>query len=182
MRRLLTVISAAVCVLAGCAGWAVAEDYDSDLTPAREFERFRLFYAGERFEGLEVTHVLTSRDWGWKSWAFIYGDCVPPPGGSCAPPLEVQDWSICVRFPKLYPGHVRTFPFRGAKAAWVPTAGSFEVYTGKTAAVIFADDRHFAKRAGRALLDVRETTIPKRLAPPKRGSLRGHLACQRGRR
>jgi hypothetical protein len=152
-------------------------DYGPDAEPARRFDRFKLYYVGESYGDWPITHVSKLRAFDRPWWSFVYGECTPPPDGGCLPPLEIQDWSACVRFLARYPGHLESFPFRGAKAAWVPSAGSFEVYTGRTTVVIFADDHR--RQVGRALLNVRADMLPNHLKPPAPGAIRGHLRCQR---
>jgi hypothetical protein len=167
-------------VLTSTASTVGATSSDVDLEAARRFDGFRLYWAGERFRRVPVTDISWFRAFGRRWWSFIYGDCEPPAGeGGCAPPFEIQDWSACVRYLDVYPGNPEAFPFRGAKAAWIPTAGSFEVYTGRTTVVIFANSRRTAKRVGRGLRGIRATEVPERLPRPARGSLHGDLRCQR---
>lgn len=118
-------------------------------------------------------------------WSFIYGDCTPPPSeGGCAPPLEVQVWSACVR--SVSPVKVRKhrlYEFRGAKA----TGGGdgpyevspMEIFTGRTTIIVFGGDRSLIKTAARALREVHQTQAAPRLSPPARGSLQHKLPCQR---
>jgi hypothetical protein len=152
------------------------EDVDRELQRARQFDRFQVFYDGRRHAGLSLAHIDTRRDFGRRNWSFLYGECPPP---SCTYPLEIQNWSICNRYPAVYPGDVETEPYRGARAGWVPTANSYEVYTGRTAIVIFANRHRDFREAASQLQDVRSEHRTKRFKPPVRGALTGDLPCQK---
>jgi len=107
------------------------------------------------------------------SW---HGDCTPPAGsdGGCAPPLEVQNWSICSRFPALYPGPTpNTSPMHGAEA--LRAGGGLDVYTGETTVVIFGQE---GSRAVESLTRLEDETVPGELHAPAAGSLEGQLSCQ----
>jgi hypothetical protein len=116
-------------------------------------------------------------------WTFIYGKCTPPPSeGGCAPPLEVQVWSACVRSVSR---NRHLYEFRGAKA----TGGGgryeispMEIFTGRTTVIVFSDERSLTKTAARELREVHEAQVAPRLPSPARGSLKGELPCQRKRR
>jgi hypothetical protein len=119
-------------------------------------------------------------------WTFIYGDCTPPPSeGGCAPPLEVQVWSACVR--SVSPIKVRKhhlYEFRGAKA----TGGGgryevspMEIFTGRTTIIVFGNEKPLVKTAARGLREVHEAQAASRLPPPAPDSLKEELPCQRKR-
>jgi hypothetical protein len=117
-------------------------------------------------------------------WTFIYGDCTAPPGeGGCAPPLEVQVWSACVRsFSSIRFRKRHLYEFRGAKA----TGGGgryeispMEIFTGRTTIVVFGDEKSAVKTAARQLREVHRAQAPPRLPAPAPGSLQGKLPCQR---
>ena len=167
--------------LAVTVGLSAAEsqgaEASSNLAEVRSFDAYRVYYAGDELSGFPLTEVIKWDSAGNRgrraSWSFFYGDCQPP----CAPPAEIQNYSTCRRWAGAYPGRPRLFSFRGAKAAWVPSAGSFEVYTGRTTAVIFGDSRRLMLEAGRLLRTVRQRR-PRPLPPPAKGSLWGRLPCQ----
>ncbi len=79
------------------------------------------------------------------TFAFIYGDCTPPPDseGGCAPPLSIQNFEICAVSPKSY--DVRpsalTEQIRGAPIFGNTGAGSLNVFTGKTTVKVFATSK-----------------------------------------
>ncbi len=121
------------------------------------------------------------------NWTFIYGDCTPPPTeGGCAPPLEVQVWSACVRsFSSIKFRKRHLYGFRGAKA----TGGGgryeispMEIFTGRTTIVIFGNEKPLIKTAARELREVHQAQAASRLPRPARGSLKERLPCQRKRR
>lgn len=183
LHRSLAVLILAVAVTASSLDTAGAAE--TDLPAAQAFEGHEVYYAGQEFEALPITHILGGPK-KQATWTFIYGDCTPPPGASCFPPLEVQTWSACRRYHAIYdelpPGFglkpPKPSPFRGAKAAWIPSAGGFEVYTGRTTVVVFADSRQVAKRAASVVLDVRDVTVPASLPAPVKGAIDGDLPCQ----
>lgn len=176
-----------------------------DLAPAEHFEDFELYYLGDSFQGLPLTSIDRSEDFGRTDWTFIYGSCTPKDGGepSCAPPLEIQNWSVCVRFLARYPGHPPpTQTVQGASAAYIPTAGGVDAYTGRTTVVVFnlepapgtqevspgtikvLPKRQFdvppnAREAIEHLRPVGAGTVPSRLPGPDHGALEGRLPCQR---
>ena len=103
---------------------------------------------------------------------------LPEGEGGCPLPLEIQNWSICTRFPALYPGPTpKTESVRGAET--LRAGGGLDVYTGRTAVVIFGqgDDK---ARVVEDLRTVANGAEPKSLPPPVAGALEGKLACQRG--
>jgi hypothetical protein len=154
------------------------------LSEVQAFDAYHVYYAGFEVAGLPLEQVIKSevRKQGKRSsnWDLIYGDCTPPPTGEggCGLPLDIQNWSTCLRWAAAYPGKPHLFDFRGAKAAWVPTAGSLEIYTGRTTVVIFARTPFVAKSAARLMRDVNQVQAPSHLPPPFPGSLYGKLPCQ----
>ncbi len=167
-----------VCGLIFC-GWAAAAA--PSLSEVREFDGYHIYYAGDEVAGIPFEEVEKS-EWPenrrFTGWSFYYGDCALPEGeGGCSPPLQIQNYNTCRRWAAAYPGKPRLFNFRGAKAAWVSSAGSLEIYTGRTTVVIFANRKRVAKRAARLMRNVRQTK-PSRLSPPVAGSLWGKLPCQ----
>jgi hypothetical protein len=171
----------ALLVLAGCgeSGSGEPEESGVDLDQARSFDDYTLYYLGESFRGLPLTFAGLGPGSGTglrRSWSFIYGDCTPPAGsdGGCAPPLEVQNWSICTRFPALYPGPTpNTSPMHGAET--LPAGGGLDVYTGETTVVIFGQE---GSAAVESLTRLEDETVPGELPAPAAGSLEGQLPCQ----
>jgi len=166
------------------------------LADAQAFDAYRLFYAGPEVAGLPLEAVTQgkatnrhARQQGRRaiSWTFVYGDCTPPPTeGGCAPPLEVQIWSACVRsFSSIKFRKRHLYEFRGAKA----TGGGgryeispMEIFTGRTTIVVFGDETPLIRTAAHELREVHRAQEASRLPRPAPGSLEEKLPCQRRRR
>jgi hypothetical protein len=171
------------CFLATVLGSIAASSWASspELGSAKEFDkshRWHLFYSGDRVHGWDFTDVLRSRSEGHPNWTFFYGDCADSTTDSCSPRLQVQAWNVCVRYFARYPGKPKLIDFHGAKAARIPTADDFEVYTGRSTIAIFGP-YHAARRAAAKLRRVVRRHSPESLSPPAKGSLQGKLHCQR---
>jgi hypothetical protein len=166
----------AALLLFGCGG-SGSNEPAVDLSEARSFAAYPLYYLGSSFHGLPLTFSGLGGGSGTgsrRAWSFIYGDCAPSGDAGCAPPLEVQNWSICSRFPAIYSGRTpRTSPMRGA--ATLPAGGGLDVYTGHTTVVIFGRSK---TEAIRALTRVSDDIAPPKLPAPALGSLGGQLPCQ----
>lgn len=146
------------------------------LDQARSFTDFTLYYLGDSYGALPLTFAGLGAGSGKnRAWDFIYGDCTPADGeGGCAPPLDVQNWSICTRFPALYPGPTpKTSPLHGAET--VRAGGGLDIYTGRTTVVIFGGDKSAVTQS---LTRVSDDVAPEALPPPVPGALEGKLACQ----
>ncbi len=166
------------------------------LADAQAFDAYRLYYSGSEVAGLPLEAVTQgratnrhARQQGGRAiyWTFIYGDCTPPPTeGGCAPPLEVQIWSACVRsFSSIKFRKRHLYGFRGAKATG--GGGRFEIspmeiFTSRTTIVIFSNEKPLIKTAARELREVHQAQTASRLPRPARGSLKERLPCQRKRR
>ena len=182
MRRhagLLVLVSATL-TLGACGSDSGSET--SELDEARSFDDYALYYVGESYDDLSLAFAGLGPGDGEglrRSWSFGYGDCEPPEGeGGCPLPLEIQNWSICTRFPALYPGPTpKTESVGGAET--LRAGGGLDVYTGRTAVVIFGQGDAKAQ----VLEDLRPVAGgagPNRLPPPVPGALEGELPCQRG--
>ncbi|HWM63909.1 MAG TPA: hypothetical protein VNP96_07975 [Solirubrobacterales bacterium] len=160
-------------------GWAAAAA--PSLSEVREFDGYRVYYAGDEVAGVPLEEVEKA-EWPenrrFTGWNFYYGDCALPAGeGGCSPPLQIQNYNTCRRWADAYPGKPRLFNFRGAKAAWVSSADSLEIYTGHTTVVIFANRKSVAKRAASLIRGIRHAQSSL-LPPPTPDSLWGKLPCQ----
>jgi hypothetical protein len=142
----LTALSVAALLVTGC-GVAASAD------PPPDSDRF---FLGQAFEGLALT---SSQPAAGDAFGFVYGDCEPPAGeGGCAPPLEVQNWSICRR----HPLEIDRLPRRILRMRGVPVVDygdDLEVLAGRTDIVLFADE----PRTRRAVAALRPTVGPARL-------------------
>ena len=101
--------------------------------------------------------------------AMHYGECEPAGDAGCAPPLEIQSWSICDRFPAP-PNVSRLTGLEGALVEVDPAEERTEVYTGGTAVVIFGH-ADLTRRAVRTLRPAGQEQASRELPPPKRPSL-----------
>jgi hypothetical protein len=83
-----------VLVIGGCS--ASGDTSKADLSQARRFEGFPLYWAGRRFErwDLEAIDGLAGPA---RFVKFVYGTCTPHDGDepSCVPPIEIQVSSLC---------------------------------------------------------------------------------------
>jgi hypothetical protein len=154
------------------------------LSEVKGFDAYRVYYDGEEIAGQPLSLVERGEVQNHphsESWLFIYGDCDPPPTGEsgCPPPLQIQNYSACYRWPSGFRNKPRSFDFRGAKATGNGTSieDGVEISTGRTTVVIFSEQRKLAASAARELRDVRQAG-PSRLPPPVPGSLSGKLPCQ----
>jgi hypothetical protein len=97
--RLATALVAVL--LAGCAGDAEAP---VDLEVARKFDTFPLYWVGEEFEGLKLTHVAT----GGVGASFTYGTCEITGDHGCAAPLQIQVFPLCFHSSLVSPDGIWT--------------------------------------------------------------------------
>lgn len=171
------------CAFLSC-GYAAASA--PDLSEVEAFDAYRVYYAGPEVNGIPLEGAGKSREdeiprLGERSaiWDLSYGTCTPPPDGGCSLPIDVQNWSTCHRWAAMYSYKLHFFKFRGARAAWVPTAGGLEIYTGRTTVVIFGYTRRLIMAAARQLRAVGQTEPPSLLPPPAPGTMQGKLHCQR---
>jgi hypothetical protein len=148
------------------------------LEGAKAFKPYRPHWGGENAAGMKLDSIYRGNR-ASGDWSFFYGECVPYPDGEggtiCSPPVEVQNWNICKRWPKE---QWRLMKLRGARAIWRWAIGGLEVYTGRTTIVIFAAGRRVALNVAAALRSVRASGPVGRLTPPARGALHGDLGCQ----
>jgi hypothetical protein len=160
-----------------CGGGTEVPRADTDaVSEAKRFQGFTLYYLGDSFHGLRLTHAGGPGRAGLRTWSSIYGTCTPSGGSepSCAPPLEIQNWSICDRFAAIYPGRTpHTVTARGAET--LPAGGGLDVYTGRTTVVIFGGDQRSVLKSLRRVADDRRPHV---LPAPVPGSIDGELPCQ----
>ena len=73
------------------AGCSIGDDVEADLETAREFNQYPLYWAGERFEELEISYF--GLDGAFVT--FVYGSCGATGDQGCAPPLQIQIFPLC---------------------------------------------------------------------------------------
>ncbi len=167
------------CAFSGLVGCGAGNGGSTDLSAAREFPGYLLYYAGHEVEGESLSYVAGPADQGpAKGWTFIYGDCTPSGGeGGCPAPVEIQNFPICRRWPAAYPWEVPLFDFHGAKATR-RAGGTIEIYTGRTAIAIFTSGIS-ARAVARRRRMVGSQKPATRFPSPQKGSLTGDLPCQK---
>jgi hypothetical protein len=156
------------------------------LSQVKKFDAYPLYYAGEEVAGNKL-ETIGGED-GWErnadqrsvGFTFFYGNCDPPEGlfaeGGCAPPVQIQTYSICDRNLGMYRGKQDVLDIRGAKAS--TNGGGLEIFTGRTTVVIFAlDDPDLMRPTIRQLRWVGQDAPPSRLPPPVPGGVWGKLPC-----
>lgn len=172
---------------------------EAKMREAKKFDPYRLYYAGEKVNGLPLTGISDAGAGRRIYWDFSHGTCKLPSGlfaeGGCSLPLSIQNWSTCYRWANMFARsrnphglfdprrakaapNRRLFDFRGAKAAQGEGGSELEIFTGRTTVVIWAHQRNVAESAARQLRDVRQARPPASLPPPAPGSLEGKLRCQ----
>ncbi len=210
--RRAAVLCACGTLAAGCeAGGSSATTTGSCARPnlnghqaigdAVRFRGFPLFYVGDRFDGLPLTHVACERraivrapvTFGvsanpgvMPSWGFIYGTCKGADafdGSGCGPPVEVADDSSCWNNLALYskrdqPPLVR---LRGTPAGlFTDGAGSkVELYTKNTTITVFAENIAQARHVALELRSIDGRYGPgSRLPPATASTLAGKTRCR----
>ena len=195
---LITVILASLGGV-GCKGQPVKLKSNSSLEEARRYQRFPVYYAGDKVAGLPLTSVnrdpVTApagtpvapklrRAGNVNSFDFTYGSCVIPSGGegSCSLPLSIQVYPACARYPALYgsgPGSPvpKKTHIRGVPAAYFEGGYRLEIQTGASTIVIFGG-RSRMRAAVAALEGLNVEVRPGQdLPPPVPGALDGSLPC-----
>jgi hypothetical protein len=155
--RLMTL--AFVVLLATACGGAREAKPKSDITLSqlRHASAPQTYFLGSRYQGLPLTGIVG----GLRRTTFIYGTCTIEPGQEgCAPPLELQHWSLRERPPWKFMSGIscRLVQVRGAPAAAFASSGGLEVYLGNRVVVVF----------GRTLAAMRKAAVA--LRPVKPGS------------
>jgi hypothetical protein len=176
-------------------------------TGPKDPTNFEIFSAGPAVAGLPLSAILRRCDAAAPAYeapanqfTYVYGHCESPPTGEsgCAPPLEVQTWPACQRYPAGYSFDGKALPSRelpkrgGAEVVEFDFAleSRIEVYTKFSTIVIFADSPELARKAVELLTpqqagkrpvtnaaDLRGPP-PERLGPPTEGAMEGDLECR----
>jgi hypothetical protein len=190
----MLVAALAVTVGGGLAIWAgvagsgtrsqAAPKSTYSVEKARSFSRFPLYSAGESVAGYPLVAVLHEQRHPVETVSFIYGDCVVPQGeGGCAPPVSVQVWPACFRNPSLYRAPPFGPPFekttvRGVPAEIFEDGARLEIYTGRSAVVIYADEPLKVAAALRGVNNPVSAGAP--LPPAAPGVMTGDVSCAGG--
>lgn len=185
--------------------WApVYNDEALPCTGPKEPVNFETFSPGPSVAGLPLTVTVRRCDGGpiaerANYVSYIYGGCEIVEGATgCQPPLEVQTWPACQRFPAKYSFRGKPLPRRnlakngGADVVEFDFAldNRIEVYTKSVTIVIFAVDRGLATKAVDLLRPREQGKRPATdgdalsgkpaewLGPPREGALEGGLSCR----
>jgi len=158
------------------AGCAIGDDVEADLETAREFNAYPLYWAGERFEKLDVSYVSL----GGEAVGFTYGTCEITGDHGCAPPLQIQIFPLCFHLDVAAANRVWTRrQIRGAPVGVFDAAPV--MFTQQTQLKVYGSDPGMALRALRALRSLND--VPPQIGPvgsippPAPGVLEGTALC-----
>lgn len=178
-RTLAALVGTTLVVLTGGCSF----DRGPDTESAAKFERFPVYWLGEEFEGLELSHV-TAEDWSAAA-VLIYGTCEPHGTfePTCALPLQVQIFPLCFHLDAVaVPPKERRRMIRGAPLG--TQDGAPVLLTRRTQIKVYrgeGTDPGIARRAFRALRSL-NTVSPvisasDPIPPPAPGVLDGTQPC-----
>jgi hypothetical protein len=164
-------------LLAGCAGDTEAP---VDLESARNFDAFPLYWVGEEFEGLKLTHVAT----GGVGASFTYGTCEITGDHGCAAPLQIQVFPLCFHSSLVSPDGIWTR--RKIRGAPVGAAdGAPLMFTRLTEIKVYrgqGSDPGLPLRALHALRSFNDVSpridAAGSIPPPPPGVLEGRAPCR----
>jgi hypothetical protein len=169
-----------VVLLAGCSVDREPPDIDSAAT----FQRFPIYWLGEEFEGLELTHV-EAEDWSTAA-TLTYGTCKPSGyDGGCAPPVQVQVFPLCYHLDSVWlPPNERELMIRGAPVGrqdGAPVLLTRRVQVKVYRGVGTDDDPGVSLRALKALRSLNSVSpvisASDPIPPPAQGVLEGDRPC-----
>ena len=177
------VLVAAACRLAvpGDEGFPRREPTESGVIEELKRETpFPLYYLGGSVAGFPLTDADSGRP-GWVT--FIYGTCEPhdpdgffgPEGGSCAPPIAVQNFRYVERDWRFATGCDRLPSLRG-----VPTVrhDGLVLFTGPVAVKIYGPTRAEERRLALALRALDGSVGPSAPLPPPRNVEAALASCR----
>ncbi|CAN5147515.1 hypothetical protein BH09ACT13_BH09ACT13_16680 [soil metagenome] len=160
-ERFVALLLAASVVAAG--GCSVGNDVSGDAEKAREFEAFPLYWAGERFEELDVSYAELGSP--APAASFIYGTCEITGDHGCAPPLQIQIFPLCFHLDEAAANRAWTRrQIRGAPVGLFD--GAPVMFTRHTQIKVYRgqdSDPGMALRALRALRSL--NAVPPRIGP-----------------
>jgi hypothetical protein len=153
-------------------------DRGPDVDSARTFEAFPLYWAGETFEGFDVSVIDGIFD-GTERVSIIYGSCEPSGTfePSCRPPVSIQISRLCFHLDAVNlpprPRRVRGAPVGGQDGAPV-------LLTRKTQVKVYRGEGTDPGIALRALASLRSlnnvppvVSVAEPIPPPPPGVLDG---------
>ena len=94
--RTRLLVRAILIAMVSTAAAGCVSDNDAHVDSAKTFEAFPLYWAGETFEGLDVSVIDGIFD-GTERVSIIYGSCKPTGTvePSCRPPVSIQITRLC---------------------------------------------------------------------------------------
>jgi hypothetical protein len=95
-----------------------------DLGAAKDFDRYPLYWAGDRFEDWQL-ETIEGLDGSGDAVTFIYGDCEPrgTDEPSCVPPVEIQVFPLCLHLKEVAAAPIwQTRRVRGAPVGTIDSA------------------------------------------------------------
>lgn len=136
--RARLLVRAILIVMVSTAAVGCASDTEADVDSARTFDAFPLYWAGETFEGLDVSAIDGVFD-GTERVSIIYGSCEPSGTSeqSCRPPVSIQITRLCFHLDAVNlpprPRQVRGAPVGGQDGAPVllTRKSQVKVYRGE---------------------------------------------------
>jgi hypothetical protein len=153
------------------------------LSQARSFKGFPLYVPAPSAVNLPLTHasrVLWERDPRFPRRmnfvSFSYGQCDAP----CAPPLAIQIWPACERYPTMYDiasDEVEHLTVRGVAADLFEAGRRLEISTSSSTIVIFGESRDHVLAVAGSLKPLNVEVAGKNLPPPVAGAREGRLKC-----
>ena len=156
-RTACAVVSALVVGIVG-AGCSIGNDVEADLETAREFNQYPLYWAGERFEELELSHVSL----GGSAVGFIYGTCEITGDHGCAPPLQIQIFPLCFHLDVVAANQIWTHRRIRGTPVGVNDAAPV-MFTQRTQIKVYGSDPGQELRALRALRSL--NNVPPQIGP-----------------
>lgn len=181
LARIVTALAAtSLIAFAGACSFERGPDIES----AKEFDRFPVYWLGDEFEGLELSHV-EAEDWSTAA-LLVYGTCKPSGyDGGCAPPVQVQVFPLCYHLDAVWlPPKERKLVIRGAPVG--RQDGAPVLLTRRTQIKVYRgvgtdDDPGVSLRALKALRSL-NTVSPvisasEPIPPPAPGVLDGTKPC-----
>ncbi|HEY0515883.1 MAG TPA: hypothetical protein VGD00_02075 [Solirubrobacteraceae bacterium] len=157
-RALLPVLALAGLLLGGCGTGHPQAVSARELNEAKAFPFYRVYWVGPRFEGQSLTAADGLRFYLEKTGDSVYyGDCVKSKGifggGSCQLPLQVT--TVIYHLHSNAPlGPQRNVLIRGVPATVYDEGRSIEIYTGRVAIDVFADQFSHALAGAERLLPI----------------------------
>jgi hypothetical protein len=166
-------------LVAGC------RDSGADIEAARQFERFPLYWVGERFEQWELETIEGLDRPLARTIIFIYGECTPHNGSEprCTPPFQIQVSPLCLHLSDVARAPIwKRRRIRGAPVGTIDSApvlftrgAQVKVYRGEFSSPGLTVKVLRALRSINRVAPVIASSDP--IEPPASGVLEGTRTC-----